>query len=88
MAAIFKVGIDIAVADILANGQQIVETMLEFVANAALFLHEIIIVRVAFVEVGNLAIGRIVERRRAAGHRAGKLAEECKARVFIRLYGE
>ena len=74
MAAIFEIGIDIAVTQVLADGQQVVEAMFELIADAALVLNEVVIGRVALINIRNLAIGRIVEGRRSTGLGAGKLA--------------
>ena len=88
MAAVFEVGVDRVDAEVLAQRQKVVDAMLEFIAQATLDLAEIVVVRVALIEVGDRAVGGIVEGRRAAGDRTRELAENGQLGVLVRLEGE
>jgi len=87
VVGIFDVGIDGVEAQVLAHGQQVVKAVLELVAEAALDLREVVIGRVALIEVRDLAVGRVVEGRRSSGDRARNLGQDRQFRVLVGLPG-
>lgn len=69
MAAIFKIDVHFGGAEILAQRDAVAQVMFDLVSDAPLVLFEIVIFRITLIDIGNLAIGRIVECGRPAGDR-------------------
>src|SRR5690606_18648195 len=66
VAAVFQVCIDGAVTQILAHRQEIVEAMLEFVADTSLLGGEVVPVGIALIDIRYLTIRGIIEEGGAA----------------------